>query len=508
MMKPAKVLTTIMLMAVALAVGCTSEDHDANVRVTTFSPQDITATTAVCGGDVIVTQGLSPSQLGVCWSENLNPTVEDSHLSTSNWSEPYVCTITRLDPNTKYHVRAYALRGMEYYYGEDKSFTTESHGGGDNAPSVTTASVTNITANSAKCGGKVTNDGGSSVTVRGICWSTSQMPTINDSHVNCGSGTGTFEGEMLHLSENTNYYVRAFATNSVGTSYGEEVSFHTEKPVPIYTIEVFADPSDYGEVNGGGSYPQGVECTLTATVHGGCYFTNWTENGEVASTDAIYSFTVTESRTLVANFTIDENYGVTYVDLGLPSGLLWATCNVGAENPEDYGDYFAWGETQPKDNYDWSSYQYCNGDYNTMTKYCTKSIYGYNGFTDTLTTLLPEDDAATAQWGDDWRMPTEAEWEEMYNNTTGTWITQNGVKGWLFTASNGNSLFLPAAGYRSTDTYYYAGARGFYWSSSLSTSYLCDASHLFFFYITYSMSGSYRCCGQPVRPVRVWSRNR
>ena len=89
-----------------------------------------------------------------------------------------------------------------------------------------------------------------------------------------------------------------------------------------------------------------------------------------------------------------------YVDLGLPSGLLWATCNVGADNPEDYGDYFAWGETQPKDVvYYWSTYPYCNGSYNTLTKYCNNSNYGYNGFTDDLTILLPEDDAATANSG-------------------------------------------------------------------------------------------------------------
>ena len=138
-----------------------------------------------------------------------------------------------------------------------------------------------------------------------------------------------------------------------------------------------------------------------------------------------------------------------YVDLGLPSGLLWATCNVGAETAEEYGDYFAWGETQPKDYYYWSTYQYCNGSSSTLTKYCNNSSNGYNGYTDNLTTLLPEDDAATANWGSDWRMPTNEEWQELYNNTTVTWTTRNGVDGRLFTASNGNSLFLPAAGFRN-----------------------------------------------------------
>ena len=194
--------------------------------------------------------------------------------------------------------------------------------------------------------------------------------------------------------------------------------------------------------------------------------------------------------------------GHEYVDLGLPSGLLWATCNVGAVIPEGYGDYFAWGETQPKDNYSMSNYQYCNGTYTTFTKYCSNSAYGYNGFTDSLTILLPEDDAATANWGDEWRMPTKEEWEELYNNTTVTWTTQNGVNGRLFTASNGNSIFLPAAGYRNVSILTDAGTHGYYSSSSLFTDYPYDAWSLYFYSSSFSMSHGNRRCGRPVRPVR------
>ncbi|MCQ2319676.1 MAG: hypothetical protein MJZ90_12290 [Bacteroidales bacterium] len=101
-----------------------------------------------------------------------------------------------------------------------------------------------------------------------------------------------------------------------------------------------------------------------------------------------------------------------YVDLGLPSGLLWATCNVGADSPEDYGDYFAWGETETKSDYDWDTYKWCNGSYNTLTKYNTKSSYGT---VDNKTTLELSDDAARANWGGSWRMPTEAEFQELIN---------------------------------------------------------------------------------------------
>ena len=185
------------------------------------------------------------------------------------------------------------------------------------------------------------------------------------------------------------------------------------------------------------------------------------------------------------------------VDLGLPSGLLWAKCNVGADTPEGYGDYFAWGETTPKDTYNWSTYQYSNGSDNTLTKY----------FADDLTTLLPEDDAATANLGDNWRMPTKEEWQELYNNTDVTWTTQNGVNGCLFTASNDNSLFLPAAGYHNYSSLNVAGIYGLYWSSSLYTDDPHDAWYFVSTSGNYFMSDFYRYGGLSVRAVRSASQN-
>ena len=196
-----------------------------------------------------------------------------------------------------------------------------------------------------------------------------------------------------------------------------------------------------------------------------------------------------------------------YVDLGLPSGLLWATCNIGADTPEDYGDYFVWGETQPKDIYYWSTYQYCMGSGNTLTKYCSNAEYGYNGFTDNLTTLEPSDDAATANWGSDWRMPSKAEFEELYNNTTVTWTMQNGVYGSLFTATNGNTLFLPAAGYREESSLGGAGSYGLYWSSSLDTDYPSYAWYIYFYSDGCFMHSYGREGGQSVRPVLPASQN-
>ena len=275
-------------------------------------------------------------------------------------------------------------------------------------------------------------------------------------------------------------------------------------PNPSFVIDATANPAEGGMVSGGGTYQEGAECTLITTANEGYTFANWTENGSVVSTNATYTFTVSVNRTLVANFSYNGGGDThAYVDLGLPSGLLWAACNVGAEAPEGYGDYFAWGETQPKSTYNWGTYQYCMGSYNTLTKYCNNSSYGYNGFTDNLTTLLPEDDAATANWGAEWRSPTREEWIELRDNTSCTWSIQNGVNGVLFTAANGNSLFLPAAGYRRGSSIDDAGSYGYYGSSSLATGMPTHYATNFYFYYSdhYYILSDLRDYGFTVRPV-------
>ncbi len=193
--------------------------------------------------------------------------------------------------------------------------------------------------------------------------------------------------------------------------------------------------------------------------------------------------------------------GAQAVDLGLPSGLKWANMNVGATSPEDYGDYFAWGETTTKDTYDWSTYKWCNGSNTTLTKYCNNSDYGYNGFTDGKTVLDMDDDAARANWGGEWRMPTKAECQELIDNTTSEWTTQNGVNGRKFKSkSNGNYIFLPAAGYRWRGELGDVGSYGYYWSSTPSGEGC--AYGLNFGSGSANWYGIGRSGGQSVRPVR------
>lgn len=191
--------------------------------------------------------------------------------------------------------------------------------------------------------------------------------------------------------------------------------------------------------------------------------------------------------------------GHEYVDLGLPSGTKWATCNVGFSTPEGNGSYFAWGETTTKSSYTYDNYRYGyvdnNGFYH-LNKYNTDSEYGP---VDNLSSLQTSDDAATAKWGNGWRIPTESEWEELYNHTTVRGISQNGVNGIRFTASNGGSIFLPAAG-----RYYYVdliSRDANYWTNQIDTSWPVSAKMFTFSNSSCHMSRISREVGMPVRAV-------
>lgn len=228
------------------------------------------------------------------------------------------------------------------------------------------------------------------------------------------------------------------------------------------------------------------------------------------------------------NWTVTDNSKVEIeaVDLGLPSGVKWANMNVGAERPEDYGLYFAWGETtgytsdiNDGRSFSWASYKWMIEGKSSLlwvNKYqiadgkTSGCWYDSSGqfIGDNLTILLPEDDAATQNWGANWRMPTIVEIQELLDNTTYNWTTRNGVKGGLFTSKvNGNSIFIPAAGRRGGGSLYYQqDARGFCWSSSLDTSYTYYAQNLYFTmfdaFVNYYNDRDGRYYGESVRPVQ------
>ncbi|MGM9818276.1 MAG: hypothetical protein ACI30B_04755 [Paludibacteraceae bacterium] len=192
--------------------------------------------------------------------------------------------------------------------------------------------------------------------------------------------------------------------------------------------------------------------------------------------------------------------GHEWVDLDLPSGLRWATCNVGATKPESYGYYLAWGETTTKSTYDWTTYKWCNGSDDTLTKYCTEIRYGT---VDNKIDLEITDDAACTIWGGMWSIPTENEWQELIDNCTWKWTTRNGVKGYTVKSkTNGNSIFLPTAGFRFSNDLNLVGYYGEYWTRSLYAEDSRDAWYVYFNEDgVYRMNDGRRSCGQSVRPV-------
>lgn len=276
----------------------------------------------------------------------------------------------------------------------------------------------------------------------------------------------------------------------------------------------------------------GSTITITVTDSNGASYTN-TEKAWTRSAAFLANTTYKASRVLSGSGTGGEieggggleedddtpnmHNGHEYVDLGLPSGLKWATMNVGATTPEGYGDYFAWGETKPyyaeghsQDNpcsnwktgkigYYWAGYKWSNGSYDTLAKYNTHSD---SGTVDNKTVLEPADDAARQNWGGSWRMPTQSEFLELYDNCTWTWTTLNSVFGYKVAGSNGNWIFLPAAGYRYEMYLKDDGSNGNYWSSTLNPIYSYKATYLGFYssYFNPYFNGN-RTNGQSVRPV-------
>ena len=286
---------------------------------------------------------------------------------------------------------------------------------------------------------------------------------------------------------------------------------------PLVTISASDNGTIDTEVNA--RYAPGSSVTVTAKPADGCVFMGWSDG----STDNPRTVTIGSE-----NISLTALFFAPTVDLGLESGTLWATRNLGATAPWNYGDYYAWGETQTKDDYSWETYKYCKGSEETLTKYCNKADYGNNGFTDALTTLEAADDAATAELGAGWAIPTSAEWEELGSQCYWVWTknyNNQNVSGYIVykaksagdkgtkVYSDGTPLasyslfdahiFLPTAGHCNVSSFYGLGSFGDYWSSSLNADYPNSAR-----YCNVHSSGvntyfnSDRCDGRSVRPVK------
>ena len=521
-----------LFIAIIASILVSCKPDPEKPSVVTSAVTEVTESTAVSGGNVTSDGGAEVTARGVCWSVNQNPTTTDNKTVDGNGTGAFTSNISELSDSTTYYVRAYATNSEGTSYGEEYSFTTlnivddnedddenDDEDDGDDEvvvelPVVATTDVTGITETSAVAGGEITSDGGAEVTARGVCWSINQNPTTENDKTVDGSGVGSFTSNMTGLTQNTTYYVRAYATNSEGTSYGEEVSFTTLEEIVIVeptvvTMEV-AEVAQTTAVSGGNVTSDGGSEVYSRGICWGVNPNPTLDDDFTTNGDGLGEFTCN-----IVNLTPNTKYyvrafatnsvgtsfgeqvefttleveedgtinGYEYVDLGLPSGLKWATHNIGATSPSDKGDMFAWGETSPKSHYTEAN--------------CTS--YGLD-----MQDIAgnPQYDAASANWGSTWKMPSKKDFEELMNECTWEWVVDvNGVGCKKVTGPNGNSIMLPISGYVYESSYYMQDF-GYYWTSTPISTYE-QFSYDFFFDEEYNLSMGYddRCYGQAIRPV-------
>ena len=534
-----------MLCAIvcAMFLACHEEEPVKPVtlrKVETGGVSNITLTSATFHGVVNVDiSQYNNVTFGVMLSDSkaeLNERGGEIFKAKSLIGTDFKIEIGDLKPETKYYYCSWLLlNNTQYEFGDIKEFETLVP-----TPSlVITNSITKITTNSAVAGGCVKDDGGASVTERGVVYSLSKEPTTSNYKVKSSSGTGSFTCNLTNLKDGTTYYVRAYAINKKGVAYGDEQIFTTRKLVPP-TIETSVITNiSYTSVTVGGDVID--EGSMPVVERGVIYSTSripTTSKNKVKSGSGTGSFTCNLTNLkdgttyYVRAYAISDNIneggtaygdevsfttkakkyenGHEYIDLGL--SVKWATCNVGASAPEYRGSYYAWGETEIQSAnsywewsmYTWDWYSLCyDGSNRKLIKYCTDSKYGYTGFVDNKTTLELSDDVAHVKWGGRWRMPTDIELKELCEKCSWEKDTLNGVEGYKIIGDNGNYIFMPARGHYHPSSSSSGDYEGYYWSSSLDVSNNTCAWCLNFRPDRYDINvyRHERCCGLSVRPV-------
>ena len=474
----------------------------------TVEAKNVSAISAVLAGKANLSSTVaSDLKVGFQYSKSAgilpsNSTTIEATDADANYN--YTTPITGLEPATKYYFRSFVRQNGQDTYGETMEFTTK-----DVSSLLETKDASAVEATKATMNAKLDlTDVQYKSLAYGFLWGTSES-ALNTDYKCTEISDNAISAPLTGLSHKTQYWYKAYVKLDSQTFYGEVKTFTTDV-VPVESVSLDKTEYTFNTI--------GNTLTLTATVlpaDATDKSVSWSSSSDaVATVDASGKVTAVSKGTATIKAEAKDGSGkyascsVTVetpcpsgaVDLGL--SVYWGTTNIGASKPEDYGDYYAWGETEPKESYSWSTYKFGTSSSGPFFKYNTSDSYGT---VDNKTVLEPEDDVASVKLGGEWRMPTDAEWTELRTKCTWTWTTNyngTGVKGQIVTATNGNSIFLPAAGYRRDTKLYDAGSYGYYWSSSLNTDKPSIA-----WYVNIN-SGTvrrrdygYRSYGQSVRPV-------
>lgn len=503
----------IIVLLLLVVIAC-KKDGDTPINVPTINDQlQVQSTSATISGTIDCSVAIVKLEMYVYANQDSrNPDMYEVELIGG---KSFEITLVDLQPATIYNYRYVVYSDVDMARLGGKKFKTLNA----SIPTVETLDVDTVGVIFALCGGNVLYDGGYPVTERGVCWSTYRDPIILDNCTVDSCGEGMYVSQINGLRKSTTYYVRAYATNQKGTAYGEQKVITTTDGLPKVTTSEVTEITNSSAICGGKVLSSGGS---EVVAYGVCWsrHTNPTISDRKTNDGAGLGEFTSNISNLTKNITYyvrayatNENgtaygeerqftagniiCGHEYVDLGLPSGLKWATCNVGANNSYEYGNYYAWGEITTKLIY---------ADTNSVT-------YG-----EEMTDISgnPSYDAATANWGCSWRMPTETEARELITICDWTWVEKtidtNLVTGYLVTGPNGNSIFLPLSGcytlthYSNVYTYMEGGC---FWTSSSDNIYDARIVSLHSIYetmlgtISHVNCESYmsRASGLTIRPV-------
>ena len=467
-----------------------------STSVSTITATNVTSNSAISGGTISSDGGNTIISKGVCWSSTINPTINDSHTNEGSGANNFTSTISNLAPGTNYYYRAYITNSNGVYYGNTYILSATA-----TLPTVTTNLVTNITYNSAISGGNVTNDGGAAITARGVCWCTCSTPTISDNHTTDGSGLGSFVSQLSNLGSNYDIIVRAYATNSQGTSYGETIYFNTPPGLPIVTTNTVTQITSNTAICGGAidgfsastrgvcwsTSPNPTIALSTKTVNGsGMGFFNSTITGLTASTTYYiraygtnsagttygneYSFTTQSIPSFPTGTIFCNNVITAVIDVTNPTtGKTWMDRNLGASQVATssadalaYGDLYQWGRR--------ADGHQCRNSITTTTlsstdqpsdsNFIVAPSFPFDWRSPQNTNLWQGVSGLNNPCPIGYRLPSEIE----LNAESLSWSSQNSVGAFA------SPLKLSMAGYRylNDGSLNSVGTGGSYWSSTVS----------------------------------------